>query len=148
MRMLDLVGARVAGLGGLLRASSKGVRAGFAFVALSVGLACAGPGLARAADAPVLKAKSVWAYDWTGFYVGGHVGYSRGRVDATVAGAFPTHETARFGALYGGVHGGYKYFLPFRVVLGREAHLFFFQFLGRGELVGGRAPTPTHGLRG
>ena len=68
----------------------QGVRTGLAFVALSVGLAFAGPGFARAADAPVLKAKSVWAYDWTGFYVGGHVGFSRGTVDATV---FITDDT-------------------------------------------------------
>jgi high affinity Mn2+ porin len=125
----------------------QGVRAGIALVALSVGLAFAGPGSARAADASVLKAKPVWAYDWTGFYVGGHVGYSRGSVDATLGGAVPTHDTAGFGALYGGVHGGYNYLLPSGMLLGVEADLSFPNFLARDDVVWWRSQAALAALR-
>src|SRR5208282_1385089 len=42
-------------------------------------------------------------YDWTGFYVGGHVVYSLGRVNSTLSDPDPTASSNSFGSLYGGV---------------------------------------------
>ena len=42
--------------------------------ALAVGLVCS-CSMARAADVPAFHSPVVAAYDWTGFYLGGHVGY-------------------------------------------------------------------------
>ena len=53
-------------------------------------------------------------YDWTGFYVGGHVAYSLGRVDSMLSDPDPTVSNNVFSGLYGGVQGGYNY--VFRLV--------------------------------
>lgn len=92
---------------------------------------------------PVLKAAPVSAHDWAGFYIGGHVAYSRGRVDADVASVMPERSTAGFGALYGGVHGGYNYVLPSGLLLGAEADLSFPNYLSRDDVVWGR-PEPNN----
>jgi high affinity Mn2+ porin len=101
---------------------------------------------ALAADAPVLKAPAVAAYDWNGFYLGGHVGYSRGNVDANVAGAIPTHDSTGFGALYGGLHGGYNYVLPSGLLLGVEADLSYPNYLARDDVIWWRS-QPTDDIR-
>jgi high affinity Mn2+ porin len=91
-----------------------------------------------AADLPVTKAPPPSDYDWTGFYVGGHVGLAAGRerwsADAVtggspVAGSF---ELFRFpdpfseaGSFLEGVQLGYNYLLRNRVMLGMEADASF-----------------------
>ncbi|MGO9629416.1 MAG: carbohydrate porin [Xanthobacteraceae bacterium] len=67
-------------------------------------------------------------YDWTGFYVGGHVAYSFGRVNSTLSDPVPTASSNSFGSLYGGVQAGYNYVLPSRVLLGVEADITFPNF--------------------
>jgi high affinity Mn2+ porin len=102
--------------------------------ALAIGLAwpCS---VALAADMPAFQAPVAAAYNWTGFYLGGHVGYMRGRVDVTVTGAVPTQDAADFGALYGGVQGGYNYVLPSGLLLGVETDLSFPNYLARDDVV-------------
>jgi high affinity Mn2+ porin len=67
------------------------------------------------------------AYDWTGFYVGGHLGYAGGSSDWTtsgVSGSFGLHQG--FDAFQGtgsyleGLQVGYNSMLPNRIVFGAE----------------------------
>jgi high affinity Mn2+ porin len=81
-----------------------------------------------------MKAVPLPAYDWSGAYIGGQVDYSRGRVDAAIVGADPVRESAGWGGLYAGVHGGYNYMLPSGVLLGLEADLSFPNYLARDDV--------------
>jgi outer membrane immunogenic protein len=73
------------------------------------------------AKAPVLDA----VYSWTGFYLGAHAGYISARANASAA------DTAAITATYGGMprpqggfaglHGGYNFQAPGKVVVGIEA---------------------------
>ena len=75
---------------------------------------------AQAADMPVKAPPVVVAtvYNWTGFYIGGHVGYAWGRnttgvglPDALDCGAGPSCETIRTNVrgAFGGGHAGYNW---------------------------------------
>jgi len=93
---------------------------------------------ARAADLPaVLPVKAPPApadYDWTGFYVGGHVGLATGNSGwtlapagggAPVAGSFGLYQSPdafkESGSWFEGVQAGYNWMLRNRLVLGIEA---------------------------
>jgi len=73
-------------------------------------------------------------YDWTGFYVGGHVAYSLGRVNSTLFDPDPTASSNSFGSLYGGLQAGYNYVLPSRLLLGIEADITFPYFFENGAM--------------
>ncbi len=90
-----------------------------------------------AADLPVsypVKAPPVVdLYDWTGFYVGGHIGLATGNSGwtldplsggAPVAGSFGLYQSPNAfkvsGSWFEGVQGGYNWMLKNRVVLGIE----------------------------
>jgi len=92
---------------------------------------------AAAADLPVsypVKAPpAVGFYDWTGFYVGGHIGLATGNSGwtldplgggAPVAGSFGLYQSPNAfkvsGSWFEGVQGGYNWMLKNRVVLGIE----------------------------
>ncbi len=73
-------------------------------------------GAAAAADlpsrkAPVAYAPVAMAYSWTGFYVGGQIGYAwgehAGRV-TTAGGTFLGNEKVKSNGFLGGVHAGYN----------------------------------------
>src|SRR5579864_885351 len=88
---------------------------------------------ARVAEAGDLPVKApppapVAYYDWTGFYVGGHVGYSMGRGTSTLSDPNPAVAGDSFSGLYGGVQGGYNYVFPSRLLLGAEANITFPNF--------------------
>jgi high affinity Mn2+ porin len=68
------------------------------------------------------------AYDWSGFYIGGHVADSLGRTNSTLSDPVPTASSNSFGSLYGGVQAGYNYVLPSRLLLGIEADIMFPNF--------------------
>jgi high affinity Mn2+ porin len=93
--------------------------------------------VAAAADLPVsypVKAPPVdGLYDWTGFYVGGHIGLATGNSGwtldplgggAPVAGSFGLYRSPNAfkdsGSWFEGVQGGYNWMLKNRVVLGIE----------------------------
>ncbi len=94
-------------------------------------------GAARAADLPAalpLKAPAATDYDWTGFYVGGHMGLATGKSGWTLAplgggapvtGSFGLYQSPNAfkesGSWFEGVQGGYNYMLRNRLVLGIEA---------------------------
>src|SRR5262249_27652485 len=124
---------------------SSRLRDGIVGLSIAIALAC-GAGLtatfgtaARAADAtapspwsqlplkaPLARASS---FDWTGFYVGGHVGYARGNARVNLADDDTTNFNHAFGSLIGGLQGGYNYVLPSRLLLGVEADMSFPNFL-------------------
>jgi opacity protein-like surface antigen len=86
-------------------------------VAISLAL---GSSAAVAADLGVMKAPPlapVYAVNWTGFYIGGEVGYVWGRADSI---AIPTGVTFRGQprGVIGGVFAGYDYQLPNNFVVG------------------------------
>ena len=101
--------------------SWEGVVAG---VGLSL-LAC--DGVAFAADLPLKAPASKAVYDWTGFYLGGHVGYGGGSLGPGTnplpeQGVFFPHSVT---GLIGGYQAGYTRQFSNRVVLGVEADASF-----------------------
>ena len=96
-------------------------------------------GCARAADLwGTMSAKALPApapyYDWTGFYVGGHVAYSMGRATSTLTDLSPSVVGNAFSSLYGGVQAGYNYVFPSRLLLGAEADITFPNFFENGTI--------------
>jgi high affinity Mn2+ porin len=101
---------------------------------VAVGVICAALAVAvgsaaHAADtnAPLaFKAPATSAYDWTGFYFGGHAGYAWGNSDFSSPGVAsgsmglsqPINDWNEAGSWFLGVQGGYNYMLPNRLVLG------------------------------
>src|SRR4030088_802985 len=86
-----------------------------------------------------LKAPDLPAYDdWTGLYVGGHVGYSRGNAQVTLADPAPIGFSSSFGSLRGGVQLGYNYLLPSRILLGIEADISFLNVLAADDVAWSR----------
>jgi high affinity Mn2+ porin len=100
---------------------------------------------AAAADLPAFPVKALPVadlYDWTGFYVGGHMGYAGGNSNWTAnpnqAGlpstsgsvdmTLPIDSFTESGSFFMGFQGGYNYMLANRIVLGVEADASFGAF--------------------
>ena len=109
---------------------------------------------------PVKVPADARIYDWTGFYVGGHVGLALGNSNWTanattpgapqVAGSLSMYESPNVfyesGSWLMGVQGGYNYMLHNRVVLGVEADATFPTFqdlsgLSTGGITNFNSPT-------
>ena len=118
---------------------------------------------ARADDAVVTRAPAIPffnlsgpAYNWTGFYAGGHMGLAWGQSNWTggpgVSGSTsllqPINSFDEGGSFFFGLQGGYNYVLPNRVLLGAEVDASFpsFQTL-TGISIGGSSnfTSPTLG---
>ena len=100
---------------------------------LTAGLSLAAlAGKVAAADLPVKAPPQLPAYDWTGFYAGGHLGYAWGNSNWTTPGvsgsldlAQPIDIFAETGSFFAGVQAGYNYMLPNRFVsVSRPMHRF------------------------
>ena len=90
--------------------------------------------IAAAADLPVsYPVKASPGYDWTGFYVAGHIGLAAGNSGWTLdplsggapaAGSFGLYQSPNAfkdsGSWFLGAQGGYNWMLKNRVVLGVE----------------------------
>ncbi|MGO9720216.1 MAG: outer membrane protein, partial [Methylocella sp.] len=105
----------------------------------------------RAADLPSqspspLLAKKQIADDWTGFYVGPHIGYGTGHSSwsATQPGGAPNltgsldffqtfDAFTQAGSYFGGLQAGYNYMLPSHALIGVEADVSFPSTLYGGE---------------
>ena len=95
------------------------------------------------------------AYDWTGFYVGGHLGYAWGSSNFTAPGisgslnlAQPVDTFYETGSFFEGLQAGYDYMLPNRIVIGAEADASFPSFPNlAGISIGGTSTftSPTIG---
>ena len=92
---------------------------------------------ALAADLPVKAPQYRPAFDWSGFYIGGHTGYSRGASSAVLTDPFLAASTSSgtFSGLIGGVQGGYNVRLPSGLLLGVEADLTFPNYLTSNSIV-------------
>ena len=125
-------------------------------IAISLAFAIGLPatfGTAQAADATIpspwsqlpLKAPPAPAssFDWTGFYIGGHVGYSRGNARVNLVDDDVTNFSHAFGSLTAGLQGGYNYVLPSRLLLGIEADASFPNFLAADDLAWFRTTPDT-----
>jgi len=94
-----------------------------------VALAAMISGSAMAADMPVKAAynppPAVAAYDWSGFYLGAHLGYDwenfNGDSIHTDTGALGSIFSKRFTNVFAGFQGGYNYVVASNILLGVEA---------------------------
>jgi high affinity Mn2+ porin len=117
---------------------------------LTAGLSLAAlAGKVAAADLPVKAPPQLPAYDWTGFYAGGHLGYAWGNSNWTTPGvsgsldlAQPIDIFAETGSFFAGVQAGYNYMLPNRFVVGVEADASFPSFPNLADIsIGGSSST-------
>ena len=106
-------------------------RAGFVIATVALVVLA---GSATAADFPVKEPPPaiLAAYDWSGFYAGGHIGYAWGASDWSTPGntgalnlSQPVDVFAATGSFFEGVQAGYNYVLPNRIVIGVEADATF-----------------------
>src|SRR5438874_1279392 len=94
---------------------------------------------ARAADVklPVKAPYLQPVFDWTGFYIGGHSGYSRGLSNAVLSDPVPSASVTGsvFSGVVGGVQGGYNWRAPTGLLLGVEADLTFPNYLPSNSII-------------
>ena len=112
------------------RRSLEHALAGAAFGALALGSP------AMAADMPLKAPHLRPAFDWSGFYIGGHTGYSRGSSTAVLSDPLPVSTTGSvFSGVIGGVQGGYNVQMPSGLLLGVEADLTFPNYFISNKIV-------------
>jgi high affinity Mn2+ porin len=104
----------------------------FAGVGLGL-LAFAGPALA--ADLPVKAPHIQSVFDWTGFYIGAHAGFSRGSSSAVLGDPLPAATSNVFDGMIGGVQAGYNVRLPSGLLLGVETDISFPNYLTSNSVV-------------
>jgi high affinity Mn2+ porin len=88
-------------------------------------------------------ARATSQFDWTGFYVGGHVGYARGNARVNVVDDDAASFKSSFGSLTAGLQGGYNYVLPSHLLLGIEADMSFPNYLSADDVVWFRTTPDT-----
>lgn len=106
-----------------------------AWIAAASGLVIAASAeSAAAADMPTkAPPPGVQAYDWTAFYLGGHLGYAWGTSNFTgppgISGTLDLYKGFDFfneaGSFFAGIQTGYDYMLPNRFVFGAAADASF-----------------------
>ncbi|MGO9483021.1 MAG: carbohydrate porin [Rhodomicrobium sp.] len=111
-----------------------------ALLAMSTGNSIAG-GL-QEKDIETAPYSSPAVFDWNGFYLGGHLGYTQGKSDWTasstgapapsVSGSFslaqPINSFDESGSFFGGFQAGFNHMFTNRLVLGAEADVSFAAF--------------------
>jgi high affinity Mn2+ porin len=102
----------------------------------------------RAADVAIpnlmpIKAPPIASYDWSGFYVGGHLGYSRGYGRDKLLDRGPNTTDSSFGSIFGGMQFGYNYMLPSRLFVGIEGDISFPSYLDDGIITTRTTPFST-----
>jgi len=75
------------------------------------------------------------AFDWSGFYIGGHTGYSRGSSSAVLSDPLSVSANSVVSGVIGGVQGGYNVHLPSGLLLGVEADLTFPNYFSSNSIV-------------
>jgi high affinity Mn2+ porin len=69
---------------------------------------------------------------WSGFYVGGHLGYGRGHASDSAADPIPANKA--LGSLFGGLQLGYNHVLKSGILLGVESDFSFPSFLSGDDV--------------
>jgi high affinity Mn2+ porin len=87
-----------------------------------------------------LKAPPIANYDWSGLYLGGHVGYGRGHGRSNLFDQDATTAGSSFGSLFGGLQFGYNYLLPSRLLVGIEGDISFPNYLDDGIVASRSTP--------
>ena len=95
--------------------------AGAALGALTLGATAHAADLKLPVKAPYLQP----AFDWSGFYIGAHVGYSHGASSAVLRDPPPTAVSGTFGGMIGGLQAGYNWRLASGLLFGVEGDLTF-----------------------
>ena len=72
--------------------------------------------------------------DWSGFYVGGHWGYARGKADVAVLDPIAADTGKALGSQFGGLQVGYNHFLASGLMLSVEGDLTFPSFLNADDV--------------
>ncbi|MET0676197.1 MAG: carbohydrate porin [Bradyrhizobium sp.] len=90
---------------------------------------------AKAADLPLKAPLLRPAFDWSGFYIGGHTGYGRGSSNAALSDPLTVSSHSVSGGAIGGVQGGYNMHLPSGLLIGVEADLSFPNYLSSNSIV-------------
>jgi high affinity Mn2+ porin len=102
----------------------------------------AGVGPTRSADysisRPTKSLAPVPFLNWTGFYVGGHLGYGRGHANDSFADPVTAGSNKALGSLFGGLQLGYNHVLKSGILLGIESDLSFPNFLSADDVVRSR----------
>jgi high affinity Mn2+ porin len=111
------------------RRSQQCLLAGVAFGTLALGAPAAAADMAL--KAPAYRA----VYDWTGFYIGAHTGYSRGSSNAVLTDPAIAATGNVFSGLIGGVQAGYNARLSSGLLLGVEADITFPNYLNSNSVV-------------
>jgi high affinity Mn2+ porin len=96
-------------------------------------LALDGP--AAAADMPLKAPQIQSVFDWTGFYIGAHAGYSRGGSSVVLSDPAASATSNVFSGMIGGVQAGYNYRLSSGLLLGVEADITFPNYLTSNSVV-------------
>src|SRR3954465_700627 len=97
-------------------------------------LAFGAPAIAADLKLPVKAPYLQPVFDWTGFYIGGHTGYSRGSASAVLWDPAPTAVSGNFSGVIGGVQGGYNWRPPSGLPFGGEADLSFPNYLASNSI--------------
>ena len=102
-------------------------------------------GPARAGDSTASQNGAQSRFDWSGWYVGGHVAESLGRGTSTLSDPNPALVGDSFSSFYGGVQAGYNYVSPSRLLLGTEVDITFpnFQTFTNGLIFTGNTAQGT-----
>ena len=90
---------------------------------------------ALAADMPLKAPHLRPAFDWSGFYIGGHTGYGRGTSSAVLSDPLSVSTNSVVSGVIGGVQGGYNVRLPSGLLLGVEADLTFPNYFSSNSIV-------------
>ncbi len=102
----------------------------------------AGVGPTNSADysvsRPTKSSAPVPFLNWTGFYVGGHLGYGRGHANDSFADPVTAGSNKALGSLFGGLQLGYNHVLKSGILLGIESDLSFPNFLSADDVVRSR----------
>ncbi|HML08247.1 MAG TPA: carbohydrate porin [Xanthobacteraceae bacterium] len=124
-------GHRASGKRGRLSTIGLRLAAKFRLAVSTAAMVIACAGSAAAADSILVTkappAAIPSAYDWTGFYLGGNLGYAWGDSNWSTPGAAGSMSLAQkidtfdeAGSFFAGIQGGYNYMLPNRWVIGGE----------------------------
>lgn len=89
---------------------------------------------ALAADLPLKAPLPRPAFDWSGFYIGGHTGYGSGSSNAALSDPLTVSTRGVFSGTIGGVLGGYNVQMPSGLVLGVEADLAFPNYITSNKI--------------